>query len=88
MHWADETPGFWEKLADSGRFHLGEVLASVNAAEMGQVPDVVQLICHDREACGLLQVKLGSGHKVSGGQEVFELLANACLAIYELLEVV
>ena len=88
MHRADETPGLWKELPHSGRLHLSEVLSSVDGPEMGQVPGEVELVCNDGEASRLLEVKLGPGDQVSSGEEVLNLLANSCLGVHDLLQVV
>jgi len=54
VYGTDESPGFWQQLADGGSLHLGEVLTSVDTSEMGQVSSIVELICHHGEASCLL----------------------------------
>mmetsp|Transcript_110306 Transcript_110306/g.296034 ORF Transcript_110306/g.296034 Transcript_110306/m.296034 type:complete len:363 (-) Transcript_110306:532-1620(-) len=46
VHWAQEAPRLWQQLADCGRFHLCEVLSTVDGGEMRTVPGVVQLVGH------------------------------------------
>lgn len=46
VHGAQEAPGLGQQLADSGGSHLGEGGAAVDAAEVGQVADEVQLVPH------------------------------------------
>lgn len=50
MHRAQETPGLRQQPAHRSRSHLGKVGPSVHAAEMGQVADKVQLVCHNAES--------------------------------------
>ena len=87
MHWAYETPSLRQELSDCRGFHLSEVLASVNATEVTQVPGEVQLIRDDGETCCLLHVELGSRHEVARGQEVLHSLTDCCLAVDKFLEV-
>lgn len=46
VHGAQEAPGLRQQLTDGGGPHLGERCASVHAAEVGQVADEVELVCH------------------------------------------
>ena len=62
VHRADETPRFWQKLSHGRRFHLGEVLATMNTSEMRQVAGEVQLVSDYGESSCLLQIKLRPCH--------------------------
>lgn len=46
VHGAQEAPGLGQQLADSRGSHLRERRPAVDAAEMGQVPDEIQLVPH------------------------------------------
>jgi len=56
VNWAEVAPGFWKELPDRRSLHFGEVLASMNASEMGEISDLVEFVRDNGEACGLLQV--------------------------------
>ena len=47
------TPRLWKQLAHRGGFHLGKERATVNAAEMRQVSQEIQLVRHNRETGNL-----------------------------------
>lgn len=83
VNWAEVAPGFWQELPDCRSLHFGEVLASMDTSEMGEISDLVELVCDNGEACGLLQVQIRSGYQISCSQEVLHLFPNGCLSIYE-----
>lgn len=57
VHRAQEAPGLRQQPAHCGGPHLGEVGASVHAAEMREVADEVQLVCHDTKSRVLQEAK-------------------------------
>ena len=67
VHRANETPSFREQLADSGRLHLGEVLASMDATEVRQITSIIQLVSNNGKTSSLLEIKLGASHQVARG---------------------
>lgn len=79
VHWTQETPRFGEQLTDGGRFHLSEVLASMNGSEMGEVPMIVQLICDNGVTSCLHQIQVCPGNQIACCKEVFHFLSNANL---------
>ena len=84
MNWTNESPGLRQQFTHSSCLHLCEILASMNAAEMRQVSDVVKLISDNGETGSLLKIELRSSHKVAGCEEILELLSNSCLSINQL----
>jgi hypothetical protein len=55
---------------------------------MGKVPVVVELVCDDCEASGLLHIETGASDEVARCKEMFHLLPYAHLGIEHLLQVV
>jgi hypothetical protein len=58
VHGAQEAPRFGEQLTDGGRFHLSEVLTSMNGSEVGEVSVIVQLICDNGVTSRLHQIQV------------------------------
>ncbi len=50
---ADEAPRLWKQLTDRCGLHLGEESTAVNAAEVRQVTQEVELVCNDGETSDL-----------------------------------
>lgn len=88
MDRACEAPRFGEELSDSCRFHLSEVLTTMDWPEMGQVTCRIELIGNDGETGGLLHINLTSGDKITSRQKVLKFLTNLSLRIYKFLKVV
>ena len=76
VHRTHEAPSFRKQFSDSGGLHFGEVLASVNAAEVRQIARKVKFVSHDGESSSLLQIKLRFGDQISRCEEVFHPFSN------------
>lgn len=54
VHRTQKTPRLWQQLAHCSGSHFEKISTSVYAAEMGEVADKVQLVCHHAQT-GALQ---------------------------------
>ena len=70
------TPCFRQELADRRRLQLSKERTTVYTPEVADIPVPVQLLRHDRETCGLLQVETCRRDKIPCGEEVGEFGAD------------
>ena len=57
VHWAQEAPRLWQKLAHSSCFHFGKILPTMDAAEVRKVTMVIQFVSNDCVASRLHQIE-------------------------------
>ena len=86
VHRAEEAPRVGEQLAHRRGAQLREEGAAVDGAEVRDVPPVVEALCDDGEAGGLLEVEARLAHEVARREEVLEPLADVADARADLVD--